>query len=72
MPRFSRFFGSLVLVPQDYLRWKYWPEAHAWLASPLYIWFVVFFLVVDGSYGVVLWYVRRHEREMEAVKDKSQ
>lgn len=63
MQRFSRFFGSLVLVPQDYLRWKFWPEKHAWLASPLYVWFVVIFLIMDGSYGICLYYVRRYEQD---------
>lgn len=56
-------------MPQDYLRYKYWRQDHEWLSSPVYIWFVALFLVVDGSYGVCLYYVRRHEREIAATKD---
>ncbi|EKJ68993.1 hypothetical protein HYE68_002698 [Fusarium pseudograminearum] len=51
---FSRFFGSLVLVPQDILRYKYWRADHEYMGSPLYIWFVCIFLLLDGSYGICL------------------
>ncbi|KAG5659901.1 hypothetical protein KAF25_003423, partial [Fusarium avenaceum] len=67
---FSRFFGSLVLVPQDILRYKYWRADHEYIGSPLYIWFICIFLLLDGSYGICLWYVRRFEREMTAVHEK--
>ncbi|KAF6842706.1 hypothetical protein CMUS01_02834 [Colletotrichum musicola] len=69
---FSRFFGSLVLVPQDILRYKYWRHDHEHLASPLYIWFVTMFLILDGSYGVCLWYVRRFERSTAAAQKLKQ
>ena len=38
------------------------------MASPLYIWFVITFLILDGSYGICLWYVRRFEREKAAAE----
>ncbi|KAK6215656.1 hypothetical protein QIS74_08675 [Colletotrichum tabaci] len=63
---FSRFFGSLVLVPQDIIRYTYWKEAHEFMGSPMYIWFVTIFLILDGSYGLCLWYVRRFERQNAA------
>ncbi|OBR09784.1 hypothetical protein CH63R_05476 [Colletotrichum higginsianum IMI 349063] len=63
---FSRFFGSLVLVPQDIIRYTYWKEAHEFMGSPMYIWFVTIFLILDGSYGLCLWYVRRFEQQNPA------
>ncbi|KAG5743198.1 hypothetical protein H9Q69_012848 [Fusarium xylarioides] len=69
-PSFSRFFGSLVLVPQDILRDKYWRADHEYIGFPLYIWFVTIFLILDGSYGICLWYVRRFERQTAAVHEK--
>ncbi|KAM4067155.1 terpene cyclase atmB [Hirsutella rhossiliensis] len=65
---FSRFFGSLVIVPQDVVRYRYWRRDHEFMASPFYIWFVCTFLLLDGSYGICLWYVRRFEREEAAAK----
>lgn len=67
----SRFLGSLVLVPQDVLRYRYWRKDHEWMASPLYIWFVCTFLVLDGSYGLCLWLVRRFESEQQTAKAPS-
>ncbi|KAH7151408.1 integral membrane protein [Fusarium sp. MPI-SDFR-AT-0072] len=67
---FSRFFGSLVLVPQDILRYKYWRADHEYIGSPLYIWFICTFLILDGSYGICLWYVRRFERQTAAAHEK--
>ncbi|GKT46894.1 testicular acid phosphatase [Colletotrichum spaethianum] len=62
------FVGSLVLVPQDILRYTYWREDHEFMGSPLYIWFVTIFLILDGSYGICLWYVRRFEQETKAAE----
>ncbi|KAH7044071.1 integral membrane protein [Macrophomina phaseolina] len=67
---FSRFFGSLVLIPQDILRYKYWRRDHEWMKSPLYLWFVSIFLILDGSYGILLWYVRRFERETAEAENR--
>lgn len=36
------------------------------MGSPMYIWFVTIFLILDGSYGLCLWYVRRFERQNAA------
>lgn len=60
--RLSRFLGSLVLLPQDVLRYKYWRQEHEWMSSPVYIWCVVFSCALDGVYGICLWYVRRNEQ----------
>ncbi|KFG81920.1 integral membrane protein [Metarhizium anisopliae] len=65
---FCRFFGSLVLIPQDVLRYRYWRQDHEYMGSPLYIWFVSIFLLLDGSYALCLWYVRRFESEQEEAK----
>ncbi|RCI09427.1 hypothetical protein L249_3754 [Ophiocordyceps polyrhachis-furcata BCC 54312] len=62
---FSRFFGSLVLVPHDILRYRFWRKDHEYMASPLYLWFICIFLLLDGAYAVCLWHVRRFERERE-------
>lgn len=44
------------------LRWKYWNSAFSWLNSPLVLWSLATFLLVDASYGVGLVCVRRYER----------
>lgn len=44
------------------LRWMYWPESFAWLSSPLILWSVAVFLIVDGFYGLCYWYVKRYEK----------
>ncbi|PFH58950.1 hypothetical protein XA68_13016 [Ophiocordyceps unilateralis] len=59
----SRLLGSLVLIPQDVLRYKFWRKDHEYMTSPLYVWFICIFLLLDGSYGICLWLVRRFERE---------
>ncbi|KAL3434222.1 hypothetical protein BDV09DRAFT_186019 [Aspergillus tetrazonus] len=58
----SRFFGSCCAVGLASLRWKYWPESFEWLNSPLVLWSLAVFLLVDGSYGIFFWYVKRYER----------
>lgn len=64
--------GSFALILPNMLRYKYWREDHQYIGSPLYIWFIGMFLFLDGSYGFVLWYVRRHERQMaDAEKAKT-
>ncbi|KAI3114649.1 hypothetical protein CBS147333_1804 [Penicillium roqueforti] len=59
---FSRFFGSCSAMGFAILRWMYWPESFAWLSSPLILWSVAVFLIVDGSYGLCYWYVKRYEK----------
>ncbi|RDA95788.1 hypothetical protein CP533_5179 [Ophiocordyceps camponoti-saundersi (nom. inval.)] len=49
----------------------YWRKDHEYMASPLYLWFVCFFLLIEGSYGVCLWLVRRFERDEAERKVKS-
>ncbi|KAK6839307.1 hypothetical protein PG995_007410 [Apiospora arundinis] len=63
----ARFMGSFALILPNMLRYKYWRDDHQYIGSPLYIWFLGMFLFLDGSYGFVLWYVRRHEREQALV-----
>ncbi|PWY82726.1 hypothetical protein BO83DRAFT_395783 [Aspergillus eucalypticola CBS 122712] len=57
----SRFIGSLSLVSMAALRWRYWPEAFAWLDNPLILWSVGMFLFLDLSYGLCYWYILRVE-----------
>lgn len=59
--RLSRFLGSCCTVGFAFLRWKYWPDAFAWLASPLVLWSLAAFLLVDLAYGVCLYLVSRAE-----------
>lgn len=54
--------GSSCTVVFAVLRWKYWNSAFAWLNSPLVLWSLATFVLVDASYGVTFAYVRRYER----------
>lgn len=64
--------GSFALILPNMLRYKYWREDHQYIGSPIYVWFIGMFLFLDGGYGFVLWYVRRHERQVaEAEKAKT-
>ncbi|PLB38598.1 meroterpenoid cyclase pyr4 [Aspergillus candidus] len=67
----SRFLGSSCTVVFAGLRWKYWNSAFGWLNSPLVLWSLGTFLLVDGSYGVCFWYVRRYEKSLEEPSKKS-
>ena len=58
--------GSFALILPNMLRYKYWGEDHQYIGSPIYQWFIGMFLFLDGSYGFVLWYVRRHEGRLAA------
>nr|WGJ63583.1 terpene cyclase [Aspergillus striatus] len=58
----SRFLGSCCTVGFASLRWKYWPESFEWLNSPLVLWSLAVFLLVDGSYGIFFWHVKRYEK----------
>ncbi|KAB8231516.1 uncharacterized protein BDW43DRAFT_301709 [Aspergillus alliaceus] len=62
---FFRFIGSLALVPEFYLRVKYWPENFAFLGKPFMLWCCACFLGFDLIYGVCFWYMRQQERERE-------
>nr|AFO69287.1 IdtB [Periglandula ipomoeae] len=57
----SRFLGSCCTVGFAFLRWRYWPEAYGWLASPLILWSLATFVVADLTYGVCLYLVSRAE-----------
>ncbi|KAJ9237854.1 hypothetical protein DTO169E5_5025 [Paecilomyces variotii] len=57
----SRFIGSACVVVFGWLRYFYWYEAFSWLNSPLIWWCLAVFFVVDGSYGVCLYYIKRAE-----------
>ncbi|PYH75095.1 AtmB protein [Aspergillus vadensis CBS 113365] len=59
----SRFIGSLSVVGLAALRWRYWPEAFAWLDKPLILWSAGMFLFLDLSYGLCYWYIRRIEKK---------
>ncbi|TLS21081.1 uncharacterized protein PpBr36_10629 [Pyricularia pennisetigena] len=50
----------------DIFRYKYWRADHEELATPLYIWFVCAFFVLDGGYGIALYYVKRFEKTQQA------
>ncbi|RAL12585.1 uncharacterized protein BO97DRAFT_451130 [Aspergillus homomorphus CBS 101889] len=58
----SRFLGSSCTVVFASLRWRYWPQSFAWLNSPLVLWSLATFLIVDASYGICYWYVQRWEQ----------
>ncbi|PYI16276.1 hypothetical protein BO99DRAFT_445585 [Aspergillus violaceofuscus CBS 115571] len=58
----SRFLGSSCTVVFAGLRWRYWPESFAWLNSPLVLWSLAVFLLLDVSYGFCYWYVQRWEQ----------
>ncbi|KJZ71105.1 hypothetical protein HIM_09524 [Hirsutella minnesotensis 3608] len=58
----SRFLGSSCTVGFAFLRWKYWSEVFGWLGTPLVLWSLAAFLLIDLSYGVVLYLVSRTER----------
>ncbi|KAK6813449.1 Terpene cyclase atmB [Aspergillus parasiticus] len=60
----SRFLGSFSVVISAWLRYKYWPQAFSWLGKPLILWCLFAWLVVDGSYGVCFYYVKRYERRI--------
>ncbi|KAE8391774.1 hypothetical protein BDV23DRAFT_182137 [Aspergillus alliaceus] len=62
---FFRFTGSLALIPEFYLRVKYWPENFAFLGKPFMLWCCACFLGFDLIYGVCFWYMRQQERERE-------
>jgi paspaline synthase len=61
LSRLSRFLGSCCTVGFAGLRWMYWPQSFSWLNSPLVLWSLAVFLLVDGSYGLCYWYVKRYE-----------
>ncbi|OGM44333.1 hypothetical protein ABOM_007252 [Aspergillus bombycis] len=60
---FFRFSGSLTLVPEFYLRVRYWPEKFGFLGQPLMLWCCAVFLGFDLVYGIYFWYIQRQERE---------
>ncbi|KAG6023932.1 hypothetical protein E4U41_001905 [Claviceps citrina] len=57
----SRFLGSCSAIGCASVRYKYWPEAYGWLASPITYWILVMFFLLDGTYGVCLYLVSRAE-----------
>nr|ATJ44725.1 IdtB protein [Epichloe bromicola] len=59
----SRFLGSCCAVGFAFLRWRYWPEAYGWLASPLILWSLATFLVADSTYGVCLYLLLQAEEK---------
>ncbi|CRL19196.1 unnamed protein product [Penicillium camemberti] len=66
----SRFLGSCCVIGFAVLRWMYWPESFAWLNSPLVLWSVAAFLIVDSSYGLCYWHVKRHEESFQLGRTK--
>ncbi|KAB8071307.1 hypothetical protein BDV29DRAFT_193379 [Aspergillus leporis] len=64
----SRFLGSCCTVGFASLRWMYWPISFAWLNSPLVLWSLAVFVMVDGSYGVCYWYVKRYEKGVGIIR----
>ncbi|PYI12652.1 hypothetical protein BO78DRAFT_300697 [Aspergillus sclerotiicarbonarius CBS 121057] len=66
----SRFLGSCCSVGFAYLRWRYWPEAFAWLNSPIMLWALGVFVLLDGSYGVCYWYVVRYEKTVASAREQ--
>ncbi|ODA80718.1 hypothetical protein RJ55_03677 [Drechmeria coniospora] len=60
----SRFLGSCCTVGFASLRWRYWPEAFGWLASPLVLWSLATFLLFDLTYGVCLFLVLQAETDV--------
>jgi paspaline synthase len=48
------------------LRYMYWPQAFSWIGSPLILWSLIVFLLVDCSYGICFYYVRQYERSLAA------
>lgn len=61
--RITRFFGTLMFYPQEYLRWRYWPEEYAFWGEPLGLFHLVAFPGIDITYGICLWYIKRLERQ---------
>ncbi|GKZ34630.1 hypothetical protein AbraIFM66950_004944 [Aspergillus brasiliensis] len=60
---FFRFTGSLTLIPEFYLRIKYWPEAFSWLNEPFMLWCCYIYLGFDLAYPAIFWYIQRREKE---------
>ncbi|OJJ99235.1 hypothetical protein ASPACDRAFT_120412 [Aspergillus aculeatus ATCC 16872] len=65
---FFRFTGSLTLVPEFYLRVKYWPEAFGFLGKPFMLWCCAIYLGFDLAYGICFWYIRRMEQEAQRAR----
>ncbi|RAL01021.1 uncharacterized protein BO80DRAFT_68455 [Aspergillus ibericus CBS 121593] len=65
---FFRFTGSLTLVPEFYLRIKYWPEVFGFLGQPFILWCCYMYLGFDLAYPVLFWYIRKREKEDELAK----
>lgn len=63
--RLGRFLGTVALIPQDILRYNYWRKDHDRFGTPLYIWFVCTFLMLNFIYGICFWNIRRSEQQME-------
>ncbi|PWY95088.1 hypothetical protein BO94DRAFT_571712 [Aspergillus sclerotioniger CBS 115572] len=65
---FFRFTGSLTLIPEFYLRGKYWPEAFGYLEQPFMLWCCYIYMGFDLIYPVVFWYIQKREKEGELAK----
>ncbi|KAK7706983.1 hypothetical protein SLS64_007191 [Diaporthe eres] len=59
----GRFLGSCCTVVFAALRWKFWPEAFAWLGSPLMLWGVGVFFASELTYGLCFHFVRKAESQ---------
>ncbi|XRM39596.1 hypothetical protein ABZX51_002946 [Aspergillus tubingensis] len=65
---FFRFTGSLVMVPEFYIRVNYWPDAFSWLGEPFMLWCCFIYLGFDLAYPVFFWYIQRHEKKEALAK----
>ena len=61
--RLGRALGSSCTVVFATIRYIYWPEAFAWLCSPLIIWSLTVFILTDTTYGVCFYVI--HQREIK-------
>ncbi|KAJ5936693.1 hypothetical protein N7466_003143 [Penicillium verhagenii] len=61
---FSRFIGTVLALPHEILRYRYGYTDVVW-HSPLGWWGGVMFFLLDGSYGILLWSIRRSEARFD-------
>lgn len=47
-----------MFYPQEYLRWKHWPEEYAFWGEPMGLFHLVVFPAIDITYGICLWYIK--------------
>ncbi|KAL3471465.1 hypothetical protein BJX99DRAFT_263217 [Aspergillus californicus] len=58
----TRNVGTLIGVPPLLLRYRYWPQAFAYLNNPVLKWHACIIVLADTLYIIILAHIRRREK----------